>query len=399
MVSAITLVNGSTTPQNVLAGATVNVALQNSAGVTSWTLVCTSTDELNTVAAVNATISISQVTFSGTFTMPSTASGSAVQLTSTVNPGSNQVSSTLGVFVLDPLGTRLFFPGETNESSAQFGVIADLNALGRSTISVPNATATTPGAIQLTKDLGGTYNAPLVVGIQGNPVKAITLGASQDGYVPVWVNADTEIEFKSLASVVVDEATTTALGTVQLAGDLGGTGTVGTAPTVGSLTGNASNVVVVAGTTPTIQSNTSATSMTIGTKKTGASLVLQGDNAISGITLSGAENGIVSFSGALDGYVNTIPTTTDYVVDGYGVNDYIILSAYSATHIIHLPAPTTGRILTIKDVGGNLSPTVIMKIGQHASEQIEGLAATYNVTSPFACIKLTSGGTNWHILG
>jgi hypothetical protein len=44
-------------------------------------------------------------------------------------------------------------------------------------------------------DLGGTYPNPTVTDIQGNPVKAVTLGASQDGYVLTWVFADGKLEF------------------------------------------------------------------------------------------------------------------------------------------------------------------------------------------------------------
>ena len=44
-------------------------------------------------------------------------------------------------------------------------------------------------------DLGGTYPNPTVTDIQGNPVKAVTLGAGQDGYVLTWVFADGKLEF------------------------------------------------------------------------------------------------------------------------------------------------------------------------------------------------------------
>jgi hypothetical protein len=52
-------------------------------------------------------------------------------------------------------------------------------------------------------DLSGTFPNPNVAAIQGNPVKAVTLGAAQDGYVFTWVNADGLLEFKPGASGVM----------------------------------------------------------------------------------------------------------------------------------------------------------------------------------------------------
>ena len=45
-------------------------------------------------------------------------------------------------------------------------------------------------------DLSGTSTSQTVIGIQGNPVMAGTLGAAQDGYVLTWVFADGQLEFK-----------------------------------------------------------------------------------------------------------------------------------------------------------------------------------------------------------
>lgn len=401
MANAAVLVNGNplaqtgTTGVNVAANSTITIALVNSAGVGSWSINCTESDGLNTNSAP-VTINNTKIQngFSATFTAPNVSTfdgytiGAAMQFTSIVNNGtSTQNTVTFGIWVLGGSGVRMVFNGENLESNATYGVATDINEL--------NAVSSSSAGFIAAGDLSGTAISQTVVGIQGNPVKAVTLGSVQDGYVPVWVNADSKIEFKSLASVVVDEATTTALGTVQLAGDLGGLGTVATAPTVGSLTGNASNVVSIAGTTPTIQSNAAATSLTIGTKKAGASLILQGDAAITGITLSGSLNGITAFSGAIDGYQQTIATATDYICDGYNVRDYIILAKYSATHTIHLPVPTAGRMLYFKDVGFNLSSSVKMIIAPNASEKIENVAGNYAITVPGFSGLLISDSVNW----
>jgi hypothetical protein len=94
----------------------------------------------------------------------------------------------------------LFFPGETNESSTQYGVIADLNAIGRSAISVPNATSVISGSLALTGDLGGVYNSPNVVKINGATVPVAgslvtgnvlqVTGASTLGYAALTMGGD-----------------------------------------------------------------------------------------------------------------------------------------------------------------------------------------------------------------
>lgn len=410
MANAAVLVNGNplsqtgTTGVNVAANSTITIALVNSAGVGSWSINCTESDGLNTNSAPT-TINNTKIQngFSATFTAPNISTfdgytiGAAMQFTSIVNNGtSTQNTVTFGIWVLGGSGVRMVFNGENLESNATYGVATDINEL--------NAVSSSSAGFIASGDLSGTAISQTVVGIQGNPVKAVTLGSVQDGYVPVWVNADSKIEFKSLASVVVDEATTTSLGTVQLAGDLGGSGTVGTAPTVGSLTGNASNVVSVAGTTPTIQSNAAATSLTIGTKKSGASLVLQGDNAATNITLAsnsvtlgGTNSNMTTMMGGVDGYVNNIGNN-NYTVDT-GLKDYIILSAVAtSSKTITLPVPVAGREIIIIDVGFNLSPTITLSIARHASENIGNVAASYVISAPGARVQLTSDGTNWFFM-
>lgn len=444
------LVNGSPVAgvgANVLAGATVTVALQDSTGVATWVLICTSTDELNTVAATNATLIINQTTKTATYTQPSTATGSAVQFTSTVDTG---ISTTFGVFVLDPLGTRLFFPGETSESSGSFGVVADLNALGRSTLSVPNATSTTPGAIILTKDLGGVYNAPLVVGLQGNPIKVQTLGAAQDGYVLSWVNADSKYEAVSVNSIAVAEATTTSFGTIKLAGDLSGAGTVAAAPTVASVTGAsaadttinapAGNSIVLTGTPRLLflstlaspvfaQSDLSTNSGTgqllsihaqneTGTTSVGGALTLAsgtGTSTAGALSIKcgsttlislptttsvsiGSSTSITTISGGVDGYVSLIGNA-NYTVDSSSKDYLVLASVASSTKTITLPAHVVGRMVTIKDIAGNLSATITMTIARNGGTgNIENVAASYVATAPFVVLRLVSDGSNWWLI-
>jgi hypothetical protein len=136
MVSAAITVNGNPISQtgpsgaNVTASSTVTLALASLSGVASWSIVCTSADDMTSTATINSTLVITG--FTATFTAPSLDGyrGRAMQFTSTVNAGSyNQNSDTIGVFVLNTDGERLFFGGESDESNATVGNAADLNAM------------------------------------------------------------------------------------------------------------------------------------------------------------------------------------------------------------------------------------------------------------------------------
>ena len=73
----------------------------------------------------------------------------------------------------------------------------------------------------------------------------------------------------------------------------------------------------------------------MGTNKSGASLILQGDAGITALTLSGAQGGIATFAGAIDGYARK--SSANFTVDT-GSNDYYIWLTASQT--VTLPAPT-----------------------------------------------------------
>ncbi len=168
MTSPIVLVNGSLLPTsgtggiNVTGGSTVTVSLNDTTGVTSWSLVCTNTDDKTTAPTITGTGLTGR-----TFTAPSVVAGrgASLQFTSTVNNGvdSNGVvqssyTLTFGVFVLGFSGIRLFFPGETNESNVTYGCVSDFNAL----VTSPIVTGPTGG-----------------IGIQGYNAFSTTYGFTQ----------------------------------------------------------------------------------------------------------------------------------------------------------------------------------------------------------------------------
>jgi hypothetical protein len=129
-------VNSLSPPQNVTAGATVSFGLVSTAGANFWSVSVTGTDELNTVAAVQATVTLDQTHKTGTFTAPA-GLGSAVQLTSVVgiagmgldaNGASVKAfTTTFKVNVLCASGLEVFHTNETIEQSAPFGWLAVVN--------------------------------------------------------------------------------------------------------------------------------------------------------------------------------------------------------------------------------------------------------------------------------
>jgi hypothetical protein len=113
------------------------------------------------------------------------------------------------------LGTNLSFTGNT------------LNATGGSP-----ATTLALGTIQLAGDLGGTATAPTVPGLSGKaPLASPTFTGTPTAPTAAAGTNTTQIATTAfvLANAGGTPATTSALGTVQLAGDLGGTAT---APTI-----------------------------------------------------------------------------------------------------------------------------------------------------------------------
>ena len=159
------LVNGSPAVPAVAvaASATVTIALANPAGAQYWSISCTSTDETNTAAAINASLSVNMGTKTATFAAPSTY-GSAVIFTSTVgvtNVGldANKVAepsltTTFKVNVLVPAtGLAVFAAAEELESDPSFGWIVLLNGIIRNSV-----TAGTPLIYTQTIGGGGGYS-------------------------------------------------------------------------------------------------------------------------------------------------------------------------------------------------------------------------------------------------
>lgn len=111
-----------------------------------------------------------------------------------------------------------------------------------------------------------------------------------------------------------------------------------------------------------------------------------------GVTSSTA---IHQINGGLNRTTRTI--TANLTVDTTTTDDIILCNAAGAINVT-LPTPTTGRVLTIKDISGAATANNIT-IVRHAAENIEGLASSYVINTSFQTVILTSDGTNWWIVG
>lgn len=92
---------------------------------------------------------------------------------------------------------------------------------------------------------------------------------------------------------------------------------------------------------------------------------------------------------------NTTTITNSYSV---GATDFQILCNHTAPINITLPAPAAGRVLLVKDISGAAETNNITLV-RHASESIEGQAASRILQANWGEWQITSDGTNWYFGG
>ena len=287
-----------------------------------------------------------------------TTAASTIVLTSNANitgllPAANQASQTMGGDVSGTTAASTVIKLQGNPikaatyASSQDGyVLTWVNSDGyiEAKPLPPTVTSVTMGG-----DISGSSATSTVIKLQGNAIKAATFGASQDGYVLTWVNADGYIEAKPAA-------TTTA---VTLSGDVTGS--------------SATNVVsAISGSSPIAitPANLQWKSTTVSPTLSIAAYSTTGSNA--GTTLN-----IIGQTGQTT-LVNTLAATVGVsngsnIANGAGssntivaVNDFVIFSSQSAAQYqVTTVSPTsftftpsyTGTTqlsgVTVKDLGNN----------------------------------------------
>ena len=176
--SPLLLINAQSQLPNgvdVADGSTVTLALASTAGVYSWEITCIGTDDLNTVAAINATLVVNSANFTATFTAPTDPDGygAALIFKSTVNNGIDinglvqpYLTTTAGVYVPTLfLDMRVGAQNETNEGNLIYGWLEKFNTALRNGVF--------SGGV-LFGDVTGPSVTNTISKIQGNPVAAPT---------------------------------------------------------------------------------------------------------------------------------------------------------------------------------------------------------------------------------
>lgn len=173
-ISPAILIGGLVPPVDVSAGATVNGALASTAGVRFFAVTVTACDELNTVAALQATLSVNQSAKTFSLTAPgSTGSAVIVRVQVGINglmlDANSQYQAsfaqTFKINVTTGAGLRVVAVGELTEQDPAFGSVSITNQAAR------NAGGGGGGAV------GGQFNLTLANGRNDNlSTTGLTLG-------------------------------------------------------------------------------------------------------------------------------------------------------------------------------------------------------------------------------
>jgi hypothetical protein len=125
-----------------------------------------------------------------------------------------------------------------------------------------------------------------------------------------------------------------------------------------------------------------------------------GNTSIANATASVATIGIVGSTAVqiINGGISytTRTVTASFTIDTT-TTDYYVLCNQSAAITITLPAPTNGRTLIIKDISGTANTNNIT-VARHASELIEGIAASKIIQGNYDGETFMSDGTNWWLV-
>lgn len=285
------------------------------------------------------------------------------------------------------------------------------SAISPATTSLPGTILLSTAASSSTGDIGNTYNNTKVIGLQGVPISSSTPSSGQ-------VLVFSAGSWQPGSASGTPAATASALGTVQLAGDLAGSGSVATAPRVGSLNGatvptgsglTTSQVLQVSGSAALsygfiADANVATAAAIQGTKispsfgsqnivTTGTAAL--GATTITGALVAGAATAINTLTGSST--VTTRTVTTSFTVDSVTTDYMIFCRTLSAAITVTLPAPTNGRRLIIKDIEGNALSNNIT-LAPHSTDKIEGLNVSKVLANSWGSWTLVSNGTDWFLV-
>lgn len=158
MASPTCLVNATSTVNgvDVAATSTYTIALQDTAGVKQWQIICLNTDDFLVGSTITAGLTVNTTTKTATGVAP--AGGSALIFQSVVNGGKTNgiadpsLTTTFAIFVRTATGYRVGAFNEFTEGSAAFGWMTKFNAIVR------NALGSAAGAGNGIAYSGGAYS-------------------------------------------------------------------------------------------------------------------------------------------------------------------------------------------------------------------------------------------------
>jgi hypothetical protein len=87
-------------------------------------------------------------------------------------------------------------------------------------------------------------------------------------------------------------------------------------------------------------------------------------------------------------------TQSPYTLAGSDNGRVFLVNSANGAMTFNLPAAAPGFTFTVKDVGG-AARTSAISIVRHASENVEGLAATYSCSANYGQWQWACDGTNW----
>lgn len=359
-----------------------------------------------TVSDVQTAIAV----LSGTFVVPT------VPLATLSTPGIIKLGGDLGALsstgnnpILGSLqGTTLTITAPMTGQVLQWNGAAWVNA------AIVPSTTSSLGTVQLTGDLGGTgtvATSPKVSGLQGFPVSN---AAPSNGNVLVF-NAGS---WAPGSTGGTPAATSSSLGTIQLAGDLAGTGGSATVPRTSGINGatvpaagalTTGHVLQVNGLASLnygfiVDANVGSAAAIAGTKVTPSfgsqnlsttGTAALGATTITGALVAGSTTAVNTLAGSLA--VTTRNATASFTVDT-GTTDYVIFCRTGTAAItVTLPTATNGRRLIIKDADGNALNNNIT-IAPPGSAKIEGLNVNKVLANSWGSWTLVSNGTDWFLV-
>jgi hypothetical protein len=367
-----------TTASGTITLDTVNSNVGSYGGATAVPIITVNAKGLITaVSTTTPTVSaVSGITISGTPT-------SGQLLTATSSSAANwQNAPTSGINQLTGDGTA--GPGSGSQALTLATVNSNVGSFG-STTQIPTFTVNGKGLITAASNVSLASSGLPTITLTGD----IT-GAASGGSVATTLATVNSNVGSFGSSTQVGTFTVNAKGLITAASN-----TAIAAPSITGITGDVSHTGTTASGTATLATVNSNVG-TYGDSTHVAQITVNGKGlitAVSNVAVSGGGGGGGGLTAPVTATVGT--KATNYTLT---TSDYVIFADTSGgAFTITLPSPSTaGQMYIIKDSTGSFE-TNNLTIARHASENIEGVAASRICSTNWGVYRIISNGTNWFL--